>query len=88
MMNKMELNAPVITEKLTSENIGELVFTSNRRLENFLYMMGIRNEGYVRNWDGYTVWRYRVTQAMLDALASYAAFRNACVKLPVSEASA
>ena len=51
-------------------------------------MMGIRNEGYVRNWDGYTVWCYRVTQAMLDALASYAAFRNACVKLPVSEASA
>ncbi|MGN0758549.1 MAG: hypothetical protein ACI4MU_05075 [Candidatus Ventricola sp.] len=61
-----------LAEDIESIPLGEIVFTSNRRLENYLYLLGIRNIGYKKNWDGYTYWRYEVTPGLKQAFAHYA----------------
>lgn len=51
---------------------GELVGTSNRRLQNFLFILGIKTFGFEKGWDGYTVWYYIVTDELRLAVKDYA----------------
>lgn len=42
--------------------------TTNRKLENYLYALGIKPESYEVLWDGMVQWTYKNTES----------FRNAC----------
>lgn len=50
---------------------GETVCTTNRRLQNYLYILGIKSTGYEKNWDGYTVWSYTVTPEFRRAVKDF-----------------
>ena len=62
----------MITNSLDTVANGETVCTSNRRLQNFLFILGIKTTSFSRNWDGYTMWCYKVDDKLRLAVKDFA----------------
>lgn len=61
----------IVASNLDTVANGEVVGTSNRRLQNFLFILGIKTLKYTKGWDGYTVWYYLVNDELRLAVKDY-----------------
>lgn len=77
----------LVINSLCGVQNGEIVCTSNRRLQNYLYILGIKSLSYEKNWDGYTVWAYRVTDELRSAVEDFASMQKRRARM-ISSASA
>lgn len=62
-----------MTEMKNLDNVknGEMVETANKRLQNFLYILGIDAVRFYKKWDGQTIWVYRMSDEFRSAVSSF-----------------